>query len=149
MLNWWREFLPEVSNPQEPREPPGPPRPIRFIRKQIRILGWLLPGACFWFMACSGEPERPGPDSAPTVTTGLGSALGTRALTVNGSLHPHGEPTTYYFEYGTTKDYGFRTAERPLPPRLAAYYHESWDDGLGGWDSWLNQSLFASGGPSG
>ena len=100
-------------------------------------------------MACTGLQERPGPGHAPTVTTGSGHALGTRALTVNGSIHPHGEPTTYYFEYGPSKDYGFRTAERSLPPRLAAYYHESWDDGMGGWDSWLNPSLSTSGGPSG
>lgn len=100
-------------------------------------------------MACTGFQERPGPGHAPTVTTGSGHALGTRALTVNGSIHPHGEPTTYYFEYGPSKDYGFRTAERSLPPRLAAYYHESWDDGMGGWDSWLNPSLSTSGGPSG
>ena len=69
-------------------------------------MGLLVTGACFWFMACTGAPERPGPGNAPTVTTGSGSALGTRALTVNGSIHPHGEPTTYYFEYGPSKDYG-------------------------------------------
>ena len=113
-------------------------------------MGWLLPGACFWFMACAGESESPDPRRcAHRDHRSCRSALGTRALTVNGSIHPHGEPTTYYFEYGTTKDYGSRTAERPLPPRLAAYYDESWDGGMGGWDSWLNQSLFASGGPSG
>lgn len=100
-------------------------------------------------MACTGAPENPDSGNAPTVTTGSGSALGTRGLTVNGSIHPHGEPTTYYFEYGPSKDYGFRTAERPLPPRLAAYYHESWDEGMGGWDSWLTESQVDSGGPSG
>ncbi len=149
MLNWWRGFRPEGSIPRESRELPTPPRPIRYFRKRIGNLRWLLPGACFWLVACAGEPERPDADNAPTVTTGPGSALGTRALTVNGSIHPHGEPTTYFFEYGTTKDYGFRTAERPLPPRLAAYYHESWDEGMGGWDSWLTESLYTSGGPSG
>lgn len=73
---------------------------------------------------------------APTVTTHSASLLGTDALTVNGSIHPHGLATTCYFEYGPTTAYGSKTAVKPLPPRLAAYYHESWDTGTGGWASW-------------
>ena len=50
-------------------------------------MAWLLPGACFWFMACTGESERLNPDHMPTVTTGLGS-----------------------FQYGTDTGYGHESA---------------------------------------
>jgi hypothetical protein len=95
----------------------------------------------------TGAAER----TAPTVTTGSASPLGTDHLTVNGSIHPHGLATSYYFEYGRTKDYGSKTAPKPLPPRLAAYYHESWDEGDGGWGSWGVKKLehFREGGASG
>src|SRR5437867_1678389 len=72
----------------------------------------------------------------PTLVTGSASALGLDAMTVNGSIHPHGMPTSYYFEYGPTTAYGSRTAMAPLPPRLTAHYHESWDESTGGWAGW-------------
>jgi hypothetical protein len=69
----------------------------------------------------------------PIVTTRSASALGIDAMTVNGSIHPHGLYTTFYFEYGPTTAYGSKTELVRLPPRLAAYYRESWDEGTGGW----------------
>src|SRR5438445_6388723 len=83
---------------------------------------------------------------APTVTTRPATALGLSAMTVNGSIHPHGRPTTHYFEYGPTVAYGSKTAAMPLPPRLAAYYHETWDENLGGWGTWLKPTHFPTGG---
>ena len=79
------------------------------------------------FGACGG---------GPSVTTGGVTPLGLGALSLNGSIHPRGVHTTYYFEYGETESYGSRTEEVPLPPRLAAYYRETWDEGTGGWGSW-------------
>src|SRR3954454_24351458 len=87
------------------------------------------------------NPPRP-----PTVATRPATALGLNALTANGTAHPHGLATTYYFEYGPTTAYGSRTAPLPLPPRLAAHYHESWDEGFGGWASWLKRSHHPTGG---
>ena len=78
MLNWRIEYPSASSRLRASRDPSRPARPSLFFQNRIRIMGWLLPGACFWFMACAGESERAGPDGAPTVTTGLGSALGTR-----------------------------------------------------------------------
>ena len=76
--------------------------------------------------------------------------MGLGALSLNGSIHPQGIYTTYYFEYGTTDSYGSRTEEVPLPPRLAAYYRETWDDGTGGWGSWEQPEIHhSSGGVSG
>src|SRR5437868_4107818 len=71
--------------------------------------------------------------AAPTVETHAASALGMTGLTANGRIQPHTLPTSYYFEYGPTTAYGSKTAQQPLPPRLAAYYHETWNDGLSGW----------------
>ncbi|PYV09463.1 MAG: hypothetical protein DMG07_23160, partial [Acidobacteria bacterium] len=85
----------------------------------------------------------------PTVATSEATALGTTAMSMNGTVHPHALPTTCHFEYGPTPAYGSKTAEQPLPPRLAAYYHESWDEGLGGWQTWLRATHHTSGGPSG
>jgi len=85
----------------------------------------------------------------PTVATGPASALGTAAITVNGSVNPHAVATHYYFEYGTSAAYGKRTPVRELPSRLAAYFYESWDEGPGGWTTWgVKQSLHRDGGHS-
>ena len=86
---------------------------------------------------------------SPTVATGKASSLGTRAFSPNGTIHPKGQPTTYFFEYGTGKEYGRRTEERPLAPRLAAHYRETWDEGLGGWWTWLEAKHVSSGGVDG
>lgn len=76
------------------------------------------------------------PAQAPTVTTRSATPLGLEGVSANGSIHPHGLHTTYYFEYGPTAEYGSKTASVPLPPRLVAFYRESWDEGTGGWASW-------------
>jgi hypothetical protein len=87
----------------------------------------------------------------PAVTTLPAELLGNTGILANGSVHPHGAYTTYHFEYGPTPDYGQRTESRPLPPRLAAYYRERWDDDAGGWFSWGQGGLrhHATGGAAG
>ena len=73
-------------------------------------------------------------DSPPAeVETRPASPLGNTALTANGRIQPHGLATNYWFEYGSTTQYGQATAPQPLPPKLAAFYHESWDAGPAGW----------------
>jgi hypothetical protein len=104
------------------------------------------------FFACSVRRMAPAADDkAPTVVTKPATALGLDAMSLNGSVHPHGQPTTYYFEYGLTTSYGSKTEPTSLPPRLAAYYHESWDDNTGGWAGWGVKGLehHAKGGVSG
>jgi hypothetical protein len=73
---------------------------------------------------------------SPQVETLAATPLGTKAMSVNGRIQPHGLPATYHFEYGTTAAYGKKTDAVQLPPRLAAYYHETWDHGPSGWESW-------------
>ncbi|MCX6993313.1 MAG: discoidin domain-containing protein [Kiritimatiellaeota bacterium] len=76
--------------------------------------------------------------STSAVETQAASALGTTGLTVNGRINPHTLPTRYYFEYGLTANYGFKTVPHQLPPRLTAYYYENWDYGLSGWQGGMN-----------
>src|SRR6187549_1540484 len=85
----------------------------------------------------------------PTVATRAAEAVGLSGATLNGSVHPRGVPTRTWFEYGATPDLGMKTEATPLPPRLAAYYHESWDENFGGWQSWLKAEHFADGGAKG
>ena len=102
------------------------------------LMLFLFPAsACSWF------------SELPTVNTGSASALGTSAITVNGRVNPHAVATRYYFEYGSSTAYGQRTLTRELPPRLAAYYSESWDEDPGGWTTWgVKQTHHPAGGDS-
>jgi hypothetical protein len=47
---------------------------------------------------------------APRVTTVAATALNSTGATLNGTVNPNGNATTYYFEYGPTKTYGTKTA---------------------------------------
>jgi hypothetical protein len=46
----------------------------------------------------------------PVVTTNPAALIASFSATLNGSLDPHGLPTTVYFQYGTTTGYGLTTA---------------------------------------
>jgi hypothetical protein len=48
--------------------------------------------------------------SPPVVTTGVASNLTGTGATLNGTVNPEGFETSYYFEYGTTLEYGTKTA---------------------------------------
>jgi hypothetical protein len=72
-------------------------------------------------------------DEPPLVATSPAEAMGTTALMANGTIQPRGRPTAWWFEYGPTAEYGAATPKAVLPPRLAAFYRESWDEGTGGW----------------
>src|ERR1043165_1298749 len=100
---------------------------------------WMLcyPTSCWLPILFLATTTPWAAEAEPTVVTRPATTLGQTAMTVNGAIHPHGLPTTYYFEYGPTTQYGRRTADQSLPPRLAAFYHESWNDGQHGWESRL------------
>ncbi len=44
--------------------------------------------------------------TAPSVSTGSASGVGTNAATLAGTVDPNSDATSYYFEYGTTAQYG-------------------------------------------
>jgi hypothetical protein len=48
--------------------------------------------------------------SEPAVTTGNATAITPTSATLNGTVNPEGQATTYMFEYGTTTSYGNQTA---------------------------------------
>lgn len=49
---------------------------------------------------------------APSVVTEPASSIGLTSAKLNGVVTPNGEATSWYFEYGTTRNYGSRTAAR-------------------------------------
>lgn len=86
----------------------------------------------------------------PNVTTGAGTAVGLKAFTANGNVHPRGQHTFYYFEYGSGSSYGWRTESTALPARRTAHYFESWDHGTAGWYGHFDckREHLTEGGPS-
>jgi hypothetical protein len=46
---------------------------------------------------------------APVVVTSAASAITSTGATLNGTVNPNGQSTTWYFEYGTTTSYGTKT----------------------------------------
>ena len=103
----------------------------RFLELNWRGIRTSLVAYAAWLtLATAAFAAEPGRLEVETWAAG---SLGTTGLTANGRIQPHGLPTRYHFEYGPTAEYGSKTAEQPLPPRLAAFYRETWDEGLAGW----------------
>jgi len=48
--------------------------------------------------------------NAPKVITGSASSVTLDSATLNGTVNPNGEATTYYFEFGVDTSYGFTTS---------------------------------------
>ena len=64
-------------------------------------------------------------DTPPTVTTDSASNESTSTATLNGTVNPQGSETTFYFQYGTTTNYGNNTpsshvGSTPLPHSVSA-----------------------------
>ncbi len=60
----------------------------------------------------SGGAGQAGVLAAPAAITGPVSAVGTTSATASGTLNPNGQSTSWYFEYGTSTNYGRRTPSR-------------------------------------
>jgi hypothetical protein len=88
----------------------------------------------------TSTPAPPPPPPAtppPAATTSGADRIGRREAKVHGTVNPHGARTTYYFEFGLTSAYGFRskpgtlssgTSPRPVSAALrglqsGATYH--------------------------
>lgn len=50
-------------------------------------------------------------DRGPVATSGTASGVTPVSATLNGTVNPQGQATTYHFEYGTSTAYGQRTAD--------------------------------------
>lgn len=51
------------------------------------------------------------PTTPPTITGAPETNVGSTSATLNGTVNPEGQSTSYWFEYGITADYGSETAE--------------------------------------
>ena len=57
-----------------------------------------------------GSPPPPPPTAAPSVTTGAASGVGRTSASLNGTVDPNGQATTYWFDWGRTNAYESSTA---------------------------------------
>ena len=55
------------------------------------------------------QTPTPTPTGPPFSTTNPATLIASFSATLNGSLNPHGLPTTFHFRYGTTTSYGLTT----------------------------------------
>ena len=74
---------------------------------------------CAW-AACALGASLATAASEPLVSTGNATAITSTSATLNGSVNPEGQATTYYFEYGTTTTYGTQTASTSAGTGTAA-----------------------------
>jgi hypothetical protein len=61
--------------------------------------------------SCHGAP----PGGVPSASTGAATAVSDTGATLNGTVNPKRQQTTYRFEYGPTIAYGSSTGEQTLP----------------------------------
>ena len=62
-----------------------------------------------WAVAALAAPVAIA-DGEPAASTGNATAITSTSATLNGTVNPAGQATTYYFEYGTTNSYGSQSA---------------------------------------
>jgi hypothetical protein len=76
------------------------------------ILAAILSGAalCCWLPSALASSTGP-----PQVATGAVSHVRGTTAELEGTVYPHGLPTTYFFQYGPTTAYGLTTAPTVLP----------------------------------
>lgn len=66
----------------------------------------------------------------PVVFTGEASQLSTSSATLNGSLDPTNQASTYYFQYGTSTSYGMQTAPGAIGAGTTSIHVTAAIDGL-------------------
>jgi hypothetical protein len=69
---------------------------------------FLLATTCAWAVLVLFAPAAVAAGE-PVVSTGNATAITPTSATLNGTLNPEGQATTYYFEYGPTTSYGSQT----------------------------------------
>ncbi len=86
---------------------------------QTRLLQWrhafgvpLALVLAIWACVLASAPAA-GAASAPSASTGRSSSVTYSSAVVFASVNPQAQPTTFVFQYGTTRDYGSQT---PLAP---------------------------------
>jgi hypothetical protein len=72
------------------------------------------------FALALAVPAMAAAATKPGVSTGGASKVTITTATLNGKVNPHGAPTTYFFQYGTTPAYGSRTPDAAAGAGTAA-----------------------------
>jgi hypothetical protein len=85
---------------------PNPQPRVRWPRRLLVL------GACVG-LAALATPAVAAAPVTPSVSTGGVSGVSYTSATLRGYVNPHGQPTNYVFQYGTTRSYGSQT---PLSP---------------------------------
>ena len=65
-------------------------------------------------LAVGAVTAGPAVAAAPSATTTAATSVTATSATLNGTVSPNGTATSYYFQYGTTTDYGTQTATQPV-----------------------------------
>ena len=81
--------------------------------RKMRVAAAVVLLSCGLLALAITSASSPAPASAaaspPSATSGSPSSVGESSATVNGTVNPNGQSTTYYFRYGTTTSYGLQT----------------------------------------
>jgi hypothetical protein len=81
--------------------------------RRTRVVAAIVLVGCGLLVLAISSASHPAPASAaaaaPSVTNGSPSKVGQSGATVNGTVNPNGQSTTYFFRYGTTTTYGLQT----------------------------------------
>jgi hypothetical protein len=81
--------------------------------RRMRVAAAIVLVGCGLLVLVITSASHPAPASAaaapPSATTGSPSNVGQSNATVNGTVNPNGQSTTYYFKYGPTTTYGLQT----------------------------------------
>lgn len=81
--------------------------------RKMRVAAAVVLLSCGLLALAITSASSPAPASAaaspPSATSGPPSSVGESSATVNGTVNPNGQSTTYYFRYGTTTSYGLQT----------------------------------------
>ena len=81
--------------------------------RRMRVAAAVVLLSCGLLALAITSASSPAPASAaaspPSATSGSPSSVGESSATVNGTVNPNGQSTTYYFRYGTTTSYGLQT----------------------------------------
>jgi hypothetical protein len=82
--------------------------------RRMRVAAAIVLVGCGLLVLVITSASHPAPASAaaapPSATTGSPSNVGQSNATVNGTVNPNGQSTTYYFKYGPTTTYGLQTS---------------------------------------
>src|SRR4051794_29162003 len=75
--------------------------------RESQMLRWLMPLTVVLVLFGTATATAA---AAPAVSTSKADQISAESARLRGSVNPHGQPTTWYFEYGKTTSYGTRTA---------------------------------------